>query len=104
MGEWIKESEYCLSHPSGWTIAKCYVLGVAHYVLWQGDTRKDQFHEVRDAMREHSRLTRATQGSSDGEGDAMATPHPAEQCSSGHGAENGGESPIPTESDSQRID
>ena len=78
MGEWTKESEYCLSHPSGWTIAKCYVQGVPLYVLWQGDTRKDQFHEVRDAMREHSRLTRVAAQGMDGSDDALAPPDPQE--------------------------
>lgn len=77
MGEWTKESEYCLSHPSGWTIAKCYVRGVPRYVLWQGDTRKNQFNDVRDAMREHSRLTFVAQAT-EGGGDAVAPPGPQE--------------------------
>ncbi|KDR25580.1 MULTISPECIES: hypothetical protein [Caballeronia] len=77
MGEWTKESEYCLSHPSGWTIAKCYVQGVPRYVLWEGDTRKNQFNDVRDAMREHSRLTRVEQATERG-GDAVAPPGPQE--------------------------
>lgn len=104
MGEWIKESEYCLTHPGGWTIAKCYVQGVAHYVLWHGDTRKGQFSEVRDAMREHSRLTRISQTGSDGFGDAFAPPDRQEQHSSGHMAEKGGGSPIRKAGDPQGID
>ncbi|CAM2198559.1 protein of unknown function (plasmid) [Paraburkholderia kururiensis] len=104
MGEWIKVSEYCLSHPDGWTIAKCYVQGVAHYVLWHGDTRKDQFSEVRDAMREHSRLTRTSQASTDGFGNALAPPDQQEQPSSGYAAEKGGGSPIPKAGDPQGID
>lgn len=52
-GEWSKVSEYCLSHPGGWTLAKCFVQGVAQYVLWQGDERKGQFGTVREAMAAH---------------------------------------------------
>ncbi|WP_278501934.1 hypothetical protein [Paraburkholderia fungorum] len=69
MGQWTKVSEYCLSHPSGWTIAKCYVLGSAKYVLWQGETRRGQFDDVRDAMREHTRLVPPTVEHPDDDGD-----------------------------------
>lgn len=56
MGQWVKESEYCLTHPSGWTIAKCIVNGIPQYILWHGDARKGQFDEARKAMSEHTRL------------------------------------------------
>lgn len=56
MGEWSKASEYSLSHPGGWTLAKCFVQGVAKYVLWQGDERKGQFGTVREAVAAHQAL------------------------------------------------
>lgn len=75
MGQWTKVSEYCLSHPSGWTIAKCYVLGEPKYVLWQGETRKGHFVDVRGAMREHTRLVAPTVEQTD-DGGGPATPRP----------------------------
>jgi hypothetical protein len=56
MRQWIKESEHCMSHPSGWTIAKYNVNGVPVYMLWQGDASQGKFDSARDAMRRHSEL------------------------------------------------
>lgn len=56
MGLWTKESDYCLSHPSGWTIAKYIMRKAPVYILWQGDTQKGHFYDARDAMRRHTEL------------------------------------------------
>lgn len=59
MGLWTKESDYCLSHPTGWTIAKYIMREAVVYILWHGDTQRGHFDDARDAMRRHTELTRS---------------------------------------------
>ncbi|MGZ2749920.1 hypothetical protein [Burkholderia stagnalis] len=50
---WHLEGRCCLSHPTGWTIAKCFLQGTPVYVLWEGDMRRGQFTNAISAMQEH---------------------------------------------------
>jgi hypothetical protein len=56
VGEWTKQNEYCLSHPSGWTIAKYMVQGNPTYLLWQDHALRGKFEAPREAMRMHKKL------------------------------------------------
>ena len=53
MDGWVKVSEYGMSHPTGWTIAKCIVNGTPVYVLWKGDDFHGKFDDAEAAKAKH---------------------------------------------------